>query len=172
MTSKIRPLRKSLVFTRPLIALCFVAACGDAADDLLPGDGDGDGNGTFAQLYATTEFQKCKNCHAPGAQGRVDGTESTQDWSSASAARASLQGNAAGLIGNFEGCNGVPLVGPTPEDSLLVAAFDETIRTNFALAAHPDCTGDAISDMTLKIGGAISASTLTLLKSWVEDGAP
>ena len=63
-------------------------------------------------------------------------------------AYASLQGTASGLTGNFEGCNGVPFIGDSVESSLIVATFDEDVRENFSHPDFPDCTGDAISDMS------------------------
>ena len=126
----------------------------------------------FTALYDTTSFQSCGECHAPGAPGFVDGTEATQDWSSRDNAYTSLQDVASGLIGNFAGCNGVPLINQTPEDSLLVAVFDEDVRANFSLQGFPDCGADTISDMTLKIGGQLSAQEMQLLRDWITAGAP
>jgi|GEM_PF-3201172 len=138
---------------------------GDGDGDTTGGDGDGDS--TFTQLYNSPEFQMCQNCHAPGAPGFVDGTEATQDWSSEQAALSSLMGTASGLIGNFADCNGVDFIGETPEDSLLVAAFDETVRQNYDNPAFPDCNADTISDMTLNIGGALSTETRALLDQFI-----
>lgn len=149
-------------------ALLSVLGCGDTVDDAL-GGGDGDG---FTAIYESEEFQTCSGCHAPGAPGRVDGIETAQNWSTRDTAYSTLQGSAAGMIGNFEGCNGVPFLADTAEDSLLVAAFDEDVRASFELAAFPDCTPDAISDQTLKIGGPLPASLLQDLKDWVDAGAP
>jgi hypothetical protein len=127
----------------------------------------------FTALYETTSFQKCSGCHAPGAAGFVDGeTEATQNWSTRNDAYQSLQGNASGLSGNFAGCNGAPFIGSTPETSLLVAVFDDTVRSNFTLGDFPDCNSDSISDMTLKIGGALDSAELALLKDWISAGAP
>jgi hypothetical protein len=126
----------------------------------------------FTALYNSSSFQSCSGCHAPGAPGFTAGTEATQDWSSQANAHASLQGTASGLIGNFEGCNDVPFINQTPEDSLLVAVFDETVRANFSLNGFPDCDSDAISDMSLKIGDALSQQELTLLRDWITAGAP
>ena len=123
-------------------------------------------------MYQSSSFQQCSGCHAPGAPGFQNGVEATQDWSSRAKAYTSLQGDASGLIGNFAGCNGVPLIGATPETSLLAAVFDETIRAAFSLQDFPTCTADAISDMTLKIGNPLSAQELTLLKDWISAGAP
>src|SRR5688572_7952486 len=106
--------------------------CGESVDDALTGGGDGD---AFTAIYESDEFQECSGCHAPGAPGRVDGTETTQNWSTRDTAYSSLQGNAAGLIGNFEGCNGVPFLGDSAQQSLLVAVFDEDVRASFELAA-------------------------------------
>lgn len=121
---------------------------------------------TFSQLYQSVGTA-CAGCHAPGAPGFTDGTEATQDWSSRDSAYNALQGMASGLIGNFEGCNGVPLVGDSPETSLIVAAFDEQVRAEFALAAFPDCNADSISDMTLKVGRQLTADERSLLRTFV-----
>jgi hypothetical protein len=128
--------------------------------------------GMFQQIYDSASFQQCAGCHAPGASGFVEGTEATQDWSTQDTAYSSLQGQASGLIGNFEGCNGVPFLAATPADSLLVAVFDEGVRSAFSLTNYPDCTADSISDMTLKIGGALTTAELSLLKEWITAGAP
>lgn len=154
-----------------LLALVFNAACG-GEDDVVGGTGVNADGDAFGSIYASTEFQMCSGCHAPGAPGRVQGIEATQDWSTRDKAYASLMGEASGLIGNFAGCNGVPFIGATAEESLLVAVFDEQVRENFMVASTPDCTGDAISDMTLKIGTPLSTEVLNQLKDWINDGAP
>jgi hypothetical protein len=163
----------------PVLLLAFAAAalvsgsvgCGDAIDEALDG-GELTGDDAFSQIYSSPQFQKCSGCHAPSAPGRTAGIEATQDWSTRDSAYSSLKGKASGLIGNFEGCNGVPLISSTANNSLLVASLDEDVRANFMNASYPDCTGDAISDQTLKIGGALPDSLLTQLKSWINAGAP
>ncbi|GAB4558855.1 MAG: hypothetical protein Tsb0020_04150 [Haliangiales bacterium] len=151
-------------------AALSLAGCGDVDDPLGPDAGPVD---TFTQIYQSSGFQQCSGCHAPGAPGFTDGTEATQDWSSRDSAYMSLTtGDASGLMGNFEDCNGVPLIGDTPETSLLVATLDEDVRADFSLANFPNCNSDTISDMTLKIGGPIPAADLNLLKQWIMDGAP
>ena len=125
----------------------------------------------FSALYSSESFQQCSGCHAPNAAGFTDGTEASQDWSSRDNAFQSLQGTASGLIGNFEGCNGVPFIGQTPGDSLLAAALDENVRADFNLAGFPDCNADTISDMSLRIGGALSGDELQLLNDWISNGA-
>lgn len=151
------------------------AGCG--ADAIDEQDGDG-GSGTnlgtddaFTRIYQSPTFQKCSECHAPGAPGRVAGIESTQNWSTRDAAYASLKGMASGLTGNFAGCNGVPLLGSNADTSLLVAALDEDTRDNFT-SDKPDCNSDAISDMTLKLGAPVPAALLAQLKAWINAGAP
>lgn len=126
----------------------------------------------FTQLYESASFQMCAGCHAPDADGFTDGTEATQDWTTRDTAYQSLQGVASGMMGNFEGCNGVPFIGDTPETSLLLATFDDSIRAEFTLADFADCNVDSISDMTLKIGGPLSMEELDLLTQWLADGAP
>jgi hypothetical protein len=130
------------------------------------------GEPTFTAIFQSSTFSNCSGCHAPGAPGFVDGTETTQDWTDRNSAFQGLQGTASGLIGNFEGCNGVPFLGSGPDDSLIVAVFDETVRAAFSLASHPDCTVDSISDMNLKLPSDISSGELTLLKDWITAGAP
>ncbi|MCG8423416.1 MAG: hypothetical protein MJE77_36410 [Proteobacteria bacterium] len=162
MNTELRGLRACLPIVLCFAATgCFLGACG--AEDLLADD-------TFTMLYNSDTFQMCKGCHAPGATGVRAGVEATQDWSTRDRAFSTLQGNASGLIGNFAGCNGVPLVGNTPETSLLVAAFDEDIRLGFSLSAHPNCTPEAISDMTADVG-QLSATELSLLKQFVNEEA-
>lgn len=123
---------------------------------------------TFTQLYQSIG-STCAGCHAPGAPGRMPGVEETQDWSSQDNAREALFGNASGLIGNFAGCNGVPLIGDSVDTSLIVAAFDEQVRADFSLADFPDCTSDSISDMTLKIGRQLTADERALLADFVTE---
>lgn len=163
---------KLLAGTLPATALLALVSglalgCGDTIDDALDGGGDGD----FASIYAAMG-DSCSECHAPGAPGRTQGIEATQDWSSAESARRTLRGNASGLIGNFAGCNGAPLLGSSAEQSLLVASLDDGVRANFELADHPDCTGDAISDQNLKLSEPVSDSVLQDLKDWIDAGAP
>jgi hypothetical protein len=150
------------------------AGCGADPIDGLDGDGDDDPSAaTFTSIYNSTEFKKCRDCHAPGAPGRTAGIETTQNWSTKEAAYTAIKtGKAMGLTGNFSGCNGVPLIGSTADSSLLVAALDEDVRADFMSTSAAGCDGDAISDMTLKIGGAVSASTLSRLKAWIAAGAP
>lgn len=163
--------RSSFSLTALAAALALASGCGETVDDALDGGGDGD-SPSFADIYAADDFQKCGECHAPGAEGRVAGIEETQNWSSEATAYASLQGNASGLIGNFAGCNGVPLLADSASDSLLVASLDEDVRSNFEVASAPDCTGDAIADQTLHLGGPLPSSLLSDLKAWVNAGAP
>ncbi|HEY2733505.1 MAG TPA: hypothetical protein VGI70_05950 [Polyangiales bacterium] len=169
---------RSIQFALLLGALAFGGGCGgdDTTGDAADGGGSagsGSGGGTsFTSIYNSSEFQKCSGCHAPNAPGKTDGTESSGDWSTRATAYASLKGKAAGLIGNFAGCNGVPLIGATAEDSLLVASLDETVRMNFTSSSAPDCNADAISDQTLKLGGALPDALLTQLKAWIDAGAP
>ena len=164
----------------PVIAIAStlafsVVACGIEAVDGGPDGGvepDAAPVDDFTALYNSASFQMCAGCHAPNAPGFTDGTEATQDWSTRQTAYDSLQGMASGLIGNFMDCNGVPFIGATPAESLLVAAFDENVRAEFMLMDHPNCDVDAISDMTLKIGAPLEAGEMELLTRWIENGAP
>ena len=143
--------------------------CGSDTED----PDDGGGGASFTSIYNSSTFQQCAECHAPNAPGKTVGTEATQDWSTRATAYATLKtGKASGLIGNFEACNGVALIGATANQSLLVAALDEDVRENFATPSAPDCNGDNIADMTLMIGGDVPSGLLADLKSWVNAGAP
>lgn len=141
--------------------------CGDTLEDPLGG-----GGADFSSIYASAPFQECAGCHAPDAPGRTQGTEATQDWSTEASARRTLRGRASGLIGNFEGCNDVPLLGSSASQSLLVASLDFDVRSNFELPDFPDCTGDAISDQTMNIMSSLSDDLLQDLKDWIDAGAP
>jgi hypothetical protein len=154
-----------------LSLLCSLAsACAADALNDLGGEGESADAAAFAEIYATATFQMCADCHAPGADGATVGTETTQDWSSSSAAYESLMGNAAGLIGNFAGCNGVPLVGATANTSLVVAVLDPNVRASFSVASHPNCKAAAIADETLRLGGSVPPDVLQDLKDFIDDG--
>jgi hypothetical protein len=156
------PHRPSRLLIASSVALAW--GCGDTLDEL---EGGGDG-ATFTSIY--DEFEPCSGCHAPGAQGRVEGTETTQDWSTRESALRTLRGTASGLIGNFQDCNGVRLVvAGSAEQSLLVASLDEDVRMSFSVSGSPDCTADAISDETSKIN--ISSAAIQDLKDWIDAGA-
>jgi hypothetical protein len=149
-------------------ALVLACGCGDTLEDLAtPGGGDG---ATFTEIYNSDDFGECASCHAPGAPGKVAGTEATQNWSTKAAAYSSLQGKASGLVGNFAGCNGVPFLGATAGQSLLVASLDGEVKAAYDNPSFPDCNADSISDQTIRVG-AISASVLEDLKDWVDSGA-
>ncbi len=153
-------------------AAALTLGCGADGGDGGGGGVDGGNNAdAFTMIFASSTFQACKGCHAPGAPGFVEGTETTQNWSTRENAFSSLMGSATGLIGNFAGCNGVPLIGDTAATSLLVAALDSTVRADFTLASFPDCNVDTISDMSLKVG-AIPSTQLEALKAWINAGAP
>lgn len=150
-----------------LIATCSVApslGCGETLDDLAPGEG-----ASFTSIYEEIG-EDCAGCHAPGAPGRTAGIEATQNWSTRASALSSLRGDASGLVGNFAGCNGEPLLRPSAEQSLLIASLDSDVRANFESPDNPDCNGDAVSDQTLRVG--VSDSVVQDLKDWVDSGAP
>jgi hypothetical protein len=151
-----------------LIATCSITpslGCGDTLDDLA-----GEGDATFTSIYERIG-DDCSGCHAPGAPGRTAGIENTQNWSSRASALSSLRGDASGLIGNFAGCNGEPLLRASAEQSLLVASLDSDVKANFVSPDNPDCNGDAISDQNLRLGSPLSDSVLQDLKDWVDSGA-
>jgi hypothetical protein len=123
----------------------------------------------FAPLYSGY-FQGCKRCHTPGAWGQVTGIEQSLDFSTEDTAYDTItKGSATGLQGNQEACNGVPFVSSTYDRSLIAAVIDEDVRANFSVGG---CEGDAVSDMTVKVGSAPSAEFLGALKDWIESGTP
>jgi hypothetical protein len=148
-----------------LSGLAVSVGCGDTLDALDGGDG------SFDSVYNSEPFQKCSGCHAPGAPGKVAGTEATQDWSTSATARATLKRTASGMIGNFGDCNGVPFIGASADQSLLIAALDFDVRMNFEAPSNPDCTGDSINDQGDKVGG-IPDNLIQDLKDWIDSGAP
>lgn len=152
-----------------VLLTALLAACSQELLDQA-GGAVGGGSGDFAELYQTSTFQMCKDCHTPGAPGRTAGTEATQDWSSKESALRSLKGKASGLVGNFAGCNGVALVGATANTSLIVAVFDPSVRASFSVAGTPACNGSAIADESLRVG-PIPPGTLSDLKSLIDSGA-
>lgn len=148
-----------------LAALLAGSGCGEALDELA-------GGASFTSIYESPEIQECGECHAPGAPGRTEDIEQSLNFSTQGSAYASLQGNASGMIGNFAACNGVPFIGPSADESLLVASLDEDVRADFEAASAPDCNADTISDQTLKIGAELPADLLQDLKDWIDAGAP
>jgi hypothetical protein len=162
------PDQKTLLRTAMLVLLAGLpVACTETA---LNG-ADGGGTGDFASIYQTSTFQMCKECHAPDAPGKTAGTETTQNWSSSDTAFASLKGKAAGLVGNFAGCNGVPLVGSTSSASLVVAVLDADVRAGFSVSAYPSCKAAAIPDETL-MGrvGSVPSAVLQDLRDFIDGG--
>jgi len=150
-----------------LLGIALVLGCGETIDALESGD-------TFGGIYDRIEAlsSTCSDCHAPGAPGRTDDIEGTQDWSTRDTAYTTLHGEASDLIGNFAGCNGVPFLGETAETSLLIASLDETVRASFSVPGNADCNADAIADQTVKLGGPLPDDILQDLRAWVDDGAP
>jgi hypothetical protein len=151
-----------------LLGATLGLGCGETIDALESGD-------TFGRIYESLEegsTAPCSSCHAPGAPGRTADIETTQDWSTRDTAYTTLRENAAGLVGNFAACNGVPFIGSSADTSLLVAALDEGVRMNFVAPGNPDCNADAVADQTLKLGGPVPDDVLQELKDWIDDGAP
>jgi hypothetical protein len=133
---------------------------------------------TFTSLYGDY-FSRCSSCHTPTAPGRTPDTEMNLDFSTKATAHNTITTKmAAGLMGNFMDCNGVPFVNnavPAPEragQSLLLASLDQATRNAFDYPAVPDCGGDAIADQTLKVGMPPSAAFIDALKAWLAAGAP
>jgi hypothetical protein len=157
-----------------LLAPFLLVACGDEATD---GNGDTPDamtgvTATFTSLYGDY-FSRCGSCHAPGAAGRTPDIEMNLDFSSRATAHTSITTRmAAGLMGNFTGCNGVPFIDAMPERSLILAAIDQPTRQAFDHPTYPNCDVDSIADQTLKVGMQPSPAFIAALKTWIGDGAP
>ncbi len=138
-----------------------------------------DGTPSFGTLY-TDYLEDCSGCHAlddaSGAvvgAGATDDIETSLDFKDRDAAYSTLvYGNAAGLIGNQEGCNDVPFIGATANQSLLMAVLDEDVRFAFDIPSAPDCNLDSISDMALRTGFEPGEQYLNDLAAWIDAGAP
>ncbi len=157
-----------------VLAALLAPAGGCGEEDVVPGDDGGvrdmgTSAPTFDDLYASSTLQMCADCHAPGADGFVQGTEATQDWSTRETAFSSLQGNASGLEGNFAGCNDVPLIGATSDTSLIIAVLDPDVRADFSVEGFPNCNADAIPDETLR-PVTVSPTVLQDLKDFIDEG--
>ncbi|HVZ34694.1 MAG TPA: hypothetical protein VG963_19835, partial [Polyangiaceae bacterium] len=83
-------------------SLALGLGCSSAEDAVSDATGGSSGGSDdFSQIYASDTFGKCSGCHAPGAAGKTEGTEATQDWSTRDKAYSTLHQTASGLIGNF-----------------------------------------------------------------------
>lgn len=154
-----------------LLGALLLGGCegGDSLDGGVDGGGEGGG---FTGLY-NGYFQRCVDCHSPDGPGRTAETEQSLDFSTRDRAYATVtDGQASGLVGNQEGCNGVSFVGTGAAGSLIVAVVDQSTRNGFDLPGFAQCDMDAISDMTVKAGGAPSAAFVSDLKAWIEAGTP
>lgn len=150
----------------------LVLACGDTTPSETPDGPPAGVTATFSSLYGDY-FGNCKQCHAPGAPGRTSDIEQTLDFSTVGTAYSTIKtGMAAGLMGNFTGCNGVPFVTATAAGSLILAVVDQPTRNAFDLTGHPMCDVDSISDETVKVGSAPSAQFVAALAAWIGNGAP
>jgi len=148
----------------------------ESGSDVLGGTDAGSDTSASTGLAALHDsyLKHCANCHAPGAPGATSGTETSLNFSTVETTRRTLKGQAAGLTGNQQGCNGVPFLGATWQDSLLAAVLDENLRPNFVAPGHPECNGatGAVSRMDIRISEPMPASFLADLRAWIEAGAP
>src|SRR5262249_24847561 len=152
----LQPRRRTMKLLAWLLPAWLAVACGTTTSE-TPDGPPGGVTASFQSLYGDY-FGNCKQCHAPGAPGRTADIEQTLDFSTAGTAYSTIKtGMAAGLMGNFAGCNGVPFVGATPGGSLIVAVVDQPTRQAFDVTGHPMCDVDSISDETVKVGSAPSA---------------
>jgi len=157
-----------------LLAGCFDFGTESGTD--VPGGGastDTSGSSGLGALHGSY-LKHCAQCHAPGAVGFTTGTESSLDFRTVESTRRTLQGRAAGLQGNQQGCNGAAFLGATWRDSLLAAVLDEDLRQTFVAPGYPECNGatGAVSAMEIRVGAAMPASFLADLRTWIEAGAP
>ncbi len=156
-----------------LLCLTIVVLFATVGCEAVDPDAGGDVEATFTSLYGDY-LSNCAQCHAAGAAGATaPGIEKTLEFGTKATALATLTtGAASGLVGNQSACNGAPLVvAGKPGESLALAVIDESTRQAFDLAGQPGCDKDAISDMTLKTGGAPSDAFVTAFKQWITDGA-
>ena len=160
------------------IGAAFLGGCGLGG---ILGGNDGGGGGSdaasgpephFGSLYSSY-LGKCNVCHAPNAPGRTTDIEKTLDFSTQVTAYMTLTtGSAAGLQGNFTGCNGVKFItAGKPSSSLLVAVLDQATRKAFDYPMTPTCDDSAMADMTVKVGTQPPSGFVAALKQWVTDGA-
>jgi mono/diheme cytochrome c family protein len=146
---------------------CFET--GDPFNDDLGGS-DTTNATAFGKLY-DAYLSGCANCHAPGALGRTSETEKSLDFSTEATAYATLKGTATGLVGNQQACNGAAFLGSTYQESLLAAVLDEDVRAAFQAPGAAGCNADAVSDMTVRMPGAMPAGFLSDLQAWIDGGA-
>jgi hypothetical protein len=126
----------------------------------------------FTSLYANY-LDDCKECHAPGATGATADTEKTLDFSTKATAYTTIKtGMASGLMGNTADCNGVPFLGTTADNSLLLAVLDETTRMDFVAMGNAQCDSDVVTDETARLATAPSAAYIQAMKDWIAAGAP
>jgi hypothetical protein len=126
---------------------------------------------SFASIYDAMR-PLCIGCHAPGAPGRISGTELTLDFTTRETAYESITtGTASGLSGIFAVCNGVPLAGASAGDSLILATVDSATRNAFDLAAFPSCDAASISRHD-SLGRAGDLSYVPDLVGWLNGGTP
>lgn len=164
---------KSRVLGALSLAVVLSGACSSTLarsdlGDALPADLGGAVPATFTGLYASY-FGECVTCHAPGAPGRTIAIETSLDFSTRAHAYASLQGSAMGLASAAAACNGVPfVVAGSPEQSLVVATLDATVRAGFASGA---CDASAVTDEAAKVGTPPSGEFVAALREWIRTGA-
>lgn len=126
---------------------------------------------SFTSLYDAMS-PLCSGCHAPGAPGRISGTELTLDFTNRATAYQSITtGTASGLAGVYAACNGVPLAGASAGDSLILAALDSATRDAFNVAAFPACDTASISRHEA-LGRAGDLSYIPDLIGWLTGGTP
>ncbi|MBM4395391.1 MAG: hypothetical protein FJ087_06835 [Deltaproteobacteria bacterium] len=167
---------RAIAFVAGVLLAAGVAGCGLAGggDDSGPGgDPGGSNHPEFSPLYSQY-FNRCRSCHSPDGPMRPVGQpiESTLDFTTVDTAWSTIRsGEATGLQGsNAEACNGVPFVAGTYAGSLIAAVVDPDVRGSFSTGSG--CDGDAVGDMTLKVGATPSDAFLNGLKTWIENGAP
>lgn len=119
-------------------------------------------------------LKHCAQCHAPGAPGATSETEKSLDFSTVESTRRTLKGQAMGLMGNQQGCNGVAFLGATYSQSLLAAVLDQDLRPAFMAPRHPECNGatGAVSAMEIRVGVPMPSRFLGDLRAWIDAGAP
>lgn len=119
----------------------------------------------FSSIYANA-LTGCATCHKPGTEVYTNKVKNL-DMSSQAAAYTSL-------MLTMEAPTQKPLCSDNKfvkagdaSNSILVAVFDESVRTAFP-ANNSGCAPIAASEMG---AGAVSAETLAAVKQWINEGA-
>lgn len=122
----------------------------------------------FDKLHANV-FKHCKGCHGTGASDTAGGPDlRTQDKVHSNLVGKTVEGDYPDwetFAVNRADCMSIPLIDPkNSANSLVVAIFDDKVAADLS-----PCTVKSHVDDPQGI--KISAANLSLLKTWIDDGA-